>query len=78
MTGITIALALVSAGCFGLALVIAQLGLRYMPPIAGRQLRCPRLHSSFCALRRSCYTGTSRHRGERRCCSPWSWMTLAV
>jgi drug/metabolite transporter (DMT)-like permease len=41
MTGITIALALVSAACFGLALVIAQLGLRYVPPIAGAAIALP-------------------------------------
>jgi drug/metabolite transporter (DMT)-like permease len=35
MTTITIALALASAVCLGLGLVITQLGLRYMPPIAG-------------------------------------------
>jgi drug/metabolite transporter (DMT)-like permease len=35
MTSITIAFALASAVCLGLALVITQHGLRYMPPIAG-------------------------------------------
>src|SRR5262245_22957422 len=41
MTGAAIALAFTSALCFGVALVLTHVGLRYIPPLPGAAISIP-------------------------------------
>jgi hypothetical protein len=50
MTGAAIALALISALCFGVALVLTHIGLRYIPPLPGAAISIPSSTLLFIAI----------------------------
>src|SRR5215510_8040054 len=47
MTGAAVALAFASALCFGVALVLTHIGLRYIPPLPGAAISIPSLTLLF-------------------------------
>jgi hypothetical protein len=50
MTGAAIALAFTSALCFGVALVLTHIGLRYIPPLPGAAISIPSSTLLFIAI----------------------------
>src|SRR5262245_45117568 len=50
MNNVSIAFALASSACFGLALVVTQFGLRYMPATAGAVVAIPSMTALFWLL----------------------------
>src|SRR5262245_64782343 len=50
MTGAAVALAFASALCFGVALVLTHIGLRYIPPLPGAAISIPSSMLVFIAI----------------------------